>query len=150
MTANIIEFKSATRNRDFRIMDDRAEPSTETLSPTLKNRRLRDKGMLAGGDAVTGYWQARLKLNFAVLLVQRCDALEGRDHPAVNPGDDWPLLKSYRKALVEQLLTPAPTLADVCWKKAKLAGGQHRYVDCADVRSALLAGGQHTTDRLGN
>jgi hypothetical protein len=152
MTGNIIDFKSATtRNRVSSARTEHAEPSTETLSPTCKNSRLRKKRRDAWreADAVTGYWRARLNLNSAVGHVQRCEAPEGRDHPAVTPDDHWSLVQSFRKALVEQLLTPAPDLAAISWKKAKLAGGQHRYVDCADLRSALLAGGQHTTERLG-
>jgi hypothetical protein len=157
MTANIIEFKGATAHRVSSVRRERAEPFTEeadapeTLSPTCKSRRLRKKRWDAWREAraVTRYWQARLDLSDAIECVQRHDAPVGRDHPAVNPGDHWPLLTSYRKALVEQLLTPAPDRAEVTWKKATLAKGQHRFADCADLRSALLAGGPHTTDRLG-
>jgi hypothetical protein len=157
MTGNIIDFKSATAHRVSSVRTERAEPCTaeadtsETLSPTCKSIRLRKKRRDAwrAVDAVKGYWRARLDLNDAVDRVQRCDAPEGRDHPAVTPDDRWPLMKSFRKALVEQLLTPAPDLAAVSWKKATLAKGQHRYVDCADLRSALL-GGQHTkAEQLG-
>jgi hypothetical protein len=160
MTANIIEFKRATAHRVSSARTERAEPCTaqvddddtpETLSLTCKNSRLRKKRKDAwrAADAVTGYWQARLNLNDAIERVQRHDAPVGRDHPAVTPDHHWPLVTSFRKALVEQLLTPAPTLAEVSWKKATLAGGQHRYVDYADVRSAL-AGGQHTkAEQLG-
>jgi hypothetical protein len=147
MTANIIEFKGATAHRVSSVRRERAEPFTEeadapeTLSPTCKSRRLRKKRWDAWREAraVTRYWQARLDLSDAIECVQRHDAPVGRDHPAVNPGDHWPLLTSYRKALVEQLLTPAPDLAAVSWKKATHAKSQHRYVDCADLRSALLA-----------
>jgi hypothetical protein len=158
MTGNIIDFKSATAHRACSVRTERAEPCTqadrdtsETSSPTCKNSRLREKRKDAWreADAVTGYWRARLDFNSAIERVQRYDAPEGRNHAAYIPDDHWPLIKSFRKALVEQLLTPAPDLAAVSWKKAKLAGGQHRYVDCADLRSALLAGGQHTTDRIG-
>jgi hypothetical protein len=31
--------------------------------------------------------------------------------------DEWSLLKQYREALAEQLLAPAPTLADLNWKR---------------------------------
>jgi hypothetical protein len=149
MTANIIEFKSAA-HRVSSVRTERAEPrtardTTETLSPTCKNSRLRKKRKDAWreANAVTGYWRAQLDLHTAISLVQRHDVPEGRDHPAYTPDDHWSLLRRFRKALVEQLLTPAPTLAEVVWKKAKLAGGQHRYVDCADLRSALT-GGEHT------
>ena|ERR1019366_1649678 len=160
MTANIIEFKRATAHRLSSVRTERAEPYTaqaddrdmpETLSPTLKNSRIRKKRKDAWreADAVTGYWRARLDFSNAIGRVQRHDAPVGRDHPAVTQDHHWPLIKSFRKALVEQLLTPAPDLAAVSWKKAKLAGGQHRYVDCADLRSAL-AGAQVTkAEQLG-
>jgi hypothetical protein len=85
MKANIIDFKSATtRNRVSSARTEYAEPSTETLSPTLKNSRLRKKRKDAWweADAVTGYWLARLNLNSAIERVQRWEAPEGRDHPA--------------------------------------------------------------------
>jgi hypothetical protein len=86
MTCNIIDFKSATtRNHVSSARTERAEPSTETLSPTLKNSRLRKKRKAAwrAADAVKDYWRARLNLNNAVERVQRSNAPEGRDHPAV-------------------------------------------------------------------
>jgi hypothetical protein len=151
MTANIIDFKSATARRVSSARTERAEPSSETLSPTCKNSRLRKKRKDAWrkADAVTHYWRARLNLNTAISIVQLHDVPEGRDHHAATD-DHWSLVQRFRKARVEQLLTPAPTLADVSWKKVQLAQGKHRYVDCADLRSAL-AGGEHvkSAEQLG-
>jgi hypothetical protein len=150
MTGNIIEFKSATAHRVSSVRIERAEPYTaqaddrdtpETLSPTRRNLRLRKKrkDTWRAADAAEDYWRARLDLNNAVDRVQRWEAPEGRDHPAVSPDDHWSLIRSFRAALVEQLLAPARDLAAVSWKKATLAKDEHRYVDCADLQSALLA-----------
>jgi hypothetical protein len=63
----------------------------------------------------------------AIARVQ--DLPEGNNHPPHNPDDRWRLLANFRQALVQQLLTPAPTAAAVNWKKAAFAGGQHKYTD---------------------
>jgi len=40
----------------------------------------------------------------------------------------------YREALVQQLLTPAPDVAAVNWKRMALKAGQHRYIDVKTER----------------
>jgi hypothetical protein len=47
---------------------------------------------------------------------------------------DLHLVDRWREALVKQLLTPAPDLMSVTWKKAALAQGQYRYVGVSDQR----------------
>jgi hypothetical protein len=47
---------------------------------------------------------------------------------------DLRLVDRWREALVKQLLTPAPDLMSVTWKKAALAQGQYRYVGVSDQR----------------
>jgi hypothetical protein len=47
---------------------------------------------------------------------------------------DLHLVDRWREALVKQLLTPAPDLMSVTWKKAALAQGQYRYVGVPDQR----------------
>ena len=65
---------------------------------------------------------------------------EGRFRPAVNR-DDWsPIVDRYRKALVEQLLTPAWDVASVTWKRAVLAHNDYvigPYVKAERVEKAI-------------
>jgi len=44
------------------------------------------------------------------------------------------LIGKYRAALVQKLLTPAPTGADIAWKRAAFNAGQHRYPDVKPER----------------
>jgi hypothetical protein len=54
---------------------------------------------------------------------------EGRDHPAdPEDRDRGPNVERWRAALVRQLLTPAPDVAAVAWKRAKLSGGDFLYL----------------------
>lgn len=54
---------------------------------------------------------------------------EERDHDP----DGWmSLVRRYRSALTEQLLTPAWRSADVAWKRKALAAREHRYTDLTD------------------
>ena len=41
----------------------------------------------------------------------------------------WDTLANWRAALVGQLLTPAPDLAAVNWKRATFLADQHRFTD---------------------
>jgi hypothetical protein len=54
---------------------------------------------------------------------------EGRDHPAdPEDRDRGPNVERYRAALVKQLLTPAPDVAAVAWKRAKFSGSDFPYL----------------------
>lgn len=104
-----------------------APPATETC----KNQRLREqrREVRRQAEAVTAYWRARLDFESAVGQAQRTGVPEGRRHPIVNSEDWLPMVGRWREAIVEQLLTPSPDVRAVNWKKAALAGDQHRYTD---------------------
>jgi hypothetical protein len=91
-------------------------------------------------EAATRYWRVRLDFESAVDAAQRSDVPEGRFRPAVNR-DDWsPIVDRYRKALVEQLLTPAWDVASVTWKRAVLAHNDYvigPYVKAERVEKAI-------------
>jgi hypothetical protein len=61
--------------------------------------------------------------------VQNHSLPEGDLHPQYNPQDHWTVLAKYRAAIMRQLLTPAPTVAKVAWKRAAFKAGDHRYTD---------------------
>jgi hypothetical protein len=73
------------------------------------------------------YWKARRAFHFEVENAQYFHRPEGRLHPIVTRDEDGALLKSYRAALVKQLLTPAPDLASVKWKQTIVASSQLQY-----------------------
>jgi hypothetical protein len=98
------------------------------LSTTGENKRLRDQRQVIWykASATTRYWHARRKLQLAIWIGQDRGIPEGARHPPSTLDDDGVLLENYRIAQVKQLLTPAPTVALVNWKRAVLAkGGIH-------------------------
>ena len=99
------------------------------LSETCRNGLLRAERdeVWRRADAVRDYWKARLEMEAAIARVKHLP--EGNNHPPHNPDDRWTLLANWRQALVQQLLTPAPTAAAVNWKKAAFAAGQHKHTD---------------------
>jgi hypothetical protein len=55
--------------------------------------------------------------------------LEGNLHPEHKQADRWALIAKWRAAIVRQLLTPAPTAAEITWKRAAFKAGDHHYTD---------------------
>jgi hypothetical protein len=84
-------------------------------------------------EAATRYWRVRMDFDHAVYMAQRMEIPEAASHPVVD-SKDLRLVERWREALVKQLLTPAPDLLSVTWKKAALAQGQYRYVGVSDQR----------------
>ena len=103
---------------------------------TLQNKRLRDGHRAAWweADAIQQYWRVRLDLQDAVARVQMHDLSEGDHHPPQSPDERWGLLANWREALVQQLLTAAPDVAAVNWKRKALARGQHKFTDVKTER----------------
>jgi hypothetical protein len=108
----------------------------EPLTETCKNQRLRDgrRDAWRCAEAATRYWRARLDFERAVESVQRLELPEGRCHPIVNSASDLPMVTRFREALVTQLLTPAPDVGAVNWKRAQMRAGNHRYTDAKPER----------------
>jgi hypothetical protein len=123
--------QTASGRISFRARDD-----AETLTTTNRNKRLRDQRKDAWGkaEAATRYWRAQMELQAAIWSGQERGISETARHPPTTPFDRDPLLNNYRKALVEQLLTPAPTAALVKWKQQAFAQGQYKYTDVKKER----------------
>jgi hypothetical protein len=75
-----------------------------------------------------------MKMGDAISRVQNHSLPEGDLHPQYNPQDHWTVLAKYRAAIMRQLLTPAPTVAEVTWKRAAFKAGDHRYTDAKPER----------------
>jgi hypothetical protein len=102
----------------------------ENISVTLRNSRLRDQRykVWRAAEARQDYWHKRLKFESAIGGAQRHDLPEGDLHPPHDHHKDYmPAVEKWRAALVAMLLTPAPTVAAVTWKKAALKAGQHKH-----------------------
>jgi hypothetical protein len=78
-------------------------------------------------DAVMDYWHASMKMDTAISRVQNCDAPEGNLHPTRDPKDYWTVEK-YRIAWARMMLTPAPDMQSVAWKRAQLKADNHKSI----------------------
>jgi hypothetical protein len=77
-------------------------------------------------ETATRYWRVRMHFDHAVYMAQMMEIPEAAYHPVVD-SKDLRLVERWREALVKQLLTPAPDLRSVAWKKAVLASGDLKY-----------------------
>jgi hypothetical protein len=67
---------------------------------------------------------------YGAVVTRRLRAM-GTQH---NPQEHWTILAKYRAAIMQQLLTPASTVAEVTWKRAAFKAGQHRHTDVKPER----------------
>jgi hypothetical protein len=106
------------------------------LTVTCQNKRLREarRDVWREADTMRGYWKARLEMLEAIARAQIHDLPEGNNHPPHDPDERWPLLANWREAIAQQLLTPAPDLAAITWKRGQLAAGGFGHVPVAAER----------------
>ena len=78
---------------------------------------------------MTDYLRARLDWHSALSSAQSWNVPGANSYPKCTDWDDSrvPLVDLWRDALVKQMLTPAPDIGAVNWKRAQLRGGQHRF-----------------------
>jgi hypothetical protein len=140
MTAEIIEFTTAPRPkhidrstdgrvnegisdipRDWIVTDKTAgmPPPTTTTGKNARLRRARH-AVWRRADAITNYWYVLLRFYSAVDFAKRHGLKEALAHVEISEKARWPILESYRAALGKQLLTPAPDVASVNWKRRQL------------------------------
>jgi hypothetical protein len=100
----------------------------ENVSTTCKNQRLRQQRHVnwRKANAIREYWRASLKMNDAISRVQRHNMPEGDLHPEFRPDDRLTMVAKYRAAIMQQLLTPASSVAEVTWKRAAFKAGIYR------------------------
>jgi TPR repeat protein len=120
MSAEIIDF--LTRHR-APLADDGPRKPVRTLTTTAKNWRLRSARCEAWrkADAARDFWHAYLKFTDQVSHARRAGVKEAHQHPEPTPEARWEILERYREALGKHLLTPAPDVASVNWKRQYLS-----------------------------
>jgi hypothetical protein len=94
------------------------------LSTTCKNSRLRQARDKAWDRArqTTSYWRARLDWHGELECAQKWRLADSGSFPPAADENRFSLVDTWREAVVKQLLTPAPNVAAVAWKRAKLGG----------------------------
>jgi hypothetical protein len=100
------------------------------LSTTCKNSRLRQMRDEAWNRArhTTSYWRARMDWHFELQFAQRWGLADSGSFPPAADETRFAFVDTWREAVVKQLLTPAPNVAAVAWKRAKLSGSDFPYL----------------------
>jgi hypothetical protein len=83
---------------------------------------------------LTSYWRARLNWHFALGFAQDCGIADADRFPPAENESRLSLVDTWRAALVKQLLTPAPDIGAVAWKRAQLRAENYRYSDVKPER----------------
>jgi hypothetical protein len=93
-------------------------PATETA----KNSRIRITRRDAWWHAlhVADYWRARLDWHSELGIAQRYGIADSVSFPSAENENRFGLVDKWREAVAKKLLTPAPDLGAITWKRAKL------------------------------
>jgi hypothetical protein len=146
MSCEIIQFSTAPRSEKIktstRVGEDIGDnlpaeitlgrtgrPLPEPLTETCRNQRLRDARKDAWNHArhTTDYWRARMKWHSALSCAQRYGIGDSASFTSADYPERYSFVDMWRAALVKQLLTPAPDVAAVTWKRTQLADGQYEH-----------------------
>jgi hypothetical protein len=149
MSCEIIQFSTAAR--PVRPVSDKRAPGALTprqqrregkpeLPPpateTAKNARIRaerrDAWWLACRE--TEYWHARLKWRSELATAQTYGIGDSGSFPPVTDSP-FQAADTWREAVAKQLLTPAPTLGDVTWKRAKIKSDEFKQLPITLARA---------------
>jgi hypothetical protein len=98
------------------------------ISATCKNQRIRNARKKAWNHArsTTEYWWATMDWCSALSYAQSNGIPEALALNNVDFGDRYPLVEKWRAALATQMLTNAPDLGAVNWKRVQLKSGEAR------------------------
>jgi hypothetical protein len=141
MNCEIIQFSTAARparpvkqtpavvtaigNRVLTPRQRRREGKPELPPPateTAKNSRIRSARRDAWwhADRVSDYWRARLDWSGALGIAQQYGIADSASFPSAENENRFGLVDKWREAVAKKLLMPAPDLAAITWKRAKL------------------------------
>jgi hypothetical protein len=108
-------------------------PATETAKNSRIRTERREAWWLARMTA--DYWDVRCKWRHELATAQRYGIGDSASFPppvSAGPFEDVDL---WREAVAKQLLTPAPTLADVAWKRAKIKSDDFEWLPITLARA---------------
>jgi hypothetical protein len=129
--SNVIAFARPDARRPFA---DRSAPPAAPAAPattTARNHRFRQTRREAwrAADHLRAYWRARLDWHSALLMAQGHGVEDARGFAPANEESRMVLVERWREFLGNQLLTPAPDLAAITWKRGQLRAGHYQHVD---------------------
>jgi hypothetical protein len=108
-------------------------PATETAKNFRIRTKRRDAWWLA--DRTADYWHARFKWDQALDTAQKYGIGDSGSFPPRAPASPFEAVNTWREAVAKQLLTPAPTLADVAWKRAKIKSDEFKRLPITLARA---------------
>jgi hypothetical protein len=116
----------------------RGRPLAPATTDSCRNQRarLRRRDVWRHAARVTDYWRARIDWHNALATAQRHGIGDSGEYEQITLDYErrCGLVDRWRAALVEQMLTPAPDLAAVAWKRANLRAENYRYTDVKPER----------------
>jgi hypothetical protein len=108
-------------------------PATETA----KNARIRTERREAWwlAERVADYWHARWRWHHELEAAQRYGIGDSASFPPPVSAGPFKGVDMWREAVAKRLITPAPTLADVAWKRAKVKSDDFKQLPIALARA---------------
>jgi hypothetical protein len=101
-------------------------PATETARNSRIRTARRDAWWRA--ERLEDYWRARLDWLSALSTAQRHGIGDSASFPSAETETRFELLDIWRAAVAKKLLTPAPDLAAITWKRGQLKSRGFSYV----------------------
>lgn len=108
-------------------------PATETAKNARIRAERRDAWWLA--DRTADYWHAHLKFDQELDTAQKYGIGDSGSFPPRAPASPFEAVDTWREAVAKQLLTPAPTLADVAWKRARVKSDEFKRLPITQARA---------------
>jgi hypothetical protein len=102
----------------------------EKFSETCRNHRLRLGRREAWWEArrLTDFARVRMDWHSSLQCAQAWNVPGSSEYPKYDEGEGrFDLVHAWRAALMKQMLTPAPDVGAVNWKRVQFRGGQHRF-----------------------
>lgn len=136
--SNVLQFPAARRRTEASFVSTRQRP-TEPLTETARNQRLREERQKVWdrAETATRYWRAKIEYDYICPLAAKHSIIPT---PALHAVDDQGFnVRNWREAQVAQLLTPAPTMAAITWKRQAFASGEYWHIgaDAAELERAI-------------
>lgn len=147
--SNVLRLPEATRIGFARRIQQRisARMNGETadrVTVLARNEQLRAERLEVWkrAAALTEYFHAMARFNLAVRMAQREGIPAARHcHPTMEIEDYTLPMREYRMAHFAQLLTPAPDVASVCWKRRQAFGRRADWdaASLAQIKASIVA-----------
>jgi hypothetical protein len=129
----------ATRAKRMAVL----ETAPETLTVTCQNKRLREQRRIHWrvAEVTTKYWRTRMDWCAALTSAQAAGIKEGAGDKGDHRADRDFSLQKWRDAIGAQMLTPAPDVGAITWKRGQMRDHQWHWSSVTDkqVERALAA-----------